>query len=190
MWVEVTAFLKKITTMKELSKEKIEVIKKIYGICPNILLTGSIALTHYGIIDRFIEDIDFVVSRSDADAALRQVEKATSCSWSEIESEEDEISVSYRGELDGQHICLFVADGQEFVKTEINGVVVNISHPRYAIEAKRKYVEFADTILKTNIGNTSFLRKTAQYRQKHLSDIEAYEKWMGSFILKKQLQIL
>lgn len=158
---------------KLIGSSKMAVIKKLYALCPNMLLTGSICLNYYGVIDRRINDIDIVVTLAQFKSIAPHVVDFTVEAQSQPIDEKDENAQdSFRLEIDDCDICVFIAeDNTNFHTTKLGDTVVHICHPKYAIEAKRKYV-----------AKTKGKIFKSEYHKKHIADIEAYEKWMGSFI--------
>jgi len=174
MWVFALTFFKikmKMEIEKLIGDKKIAVIKKLYDLCPNMAITGSICLNYYCVVDRPIKDIDVVVTLAQFKAiAPYIIDLKISAESEPIDEKDKNTQNNFRLEMDNCDICVFLAeDNTNFHETKLGETNVRICHPRYAIEAKRKYV---NQIKETN----------SEYRQKHLSDIEAYEKWMGSFL--------
>lgn len=157
--------------MKGLTKEKLAVIEKLYKLCPNMAITGSICLNYYCVVDRQIKDIDVVVTLEQFNAiALHIIDFKIAAESEPIDEKDENIQSSFRMEMDNCDICVFVADDNtNFHETKLGETNVRICHPKYAIAAKREYISKIKDV-------------NSEYRKKHISDIEAYEKYMGSFL--------
>lgn len=151
-------------------------------------LTGSISLFEFDVIKRKISDIDIVVDSFDC---LHSFESSTGLSLNytfdytdEIEQKKDFHPVKLDGHLkylvpnrasckiNGVNVCFFVGKKQEFKHCEyMRDRKFKVSHPRYAIEAKRQYLLNLVEIEKEK-PLTDFQKAK---RIKHSSDILAYD---------------
>jgi hypothetical protein len=77
--------------------------------------------------------------------------------------------------IDGEKIDVFAAKEQEFSIGEFSvGRQFKISHPKYSIEAKERYMKDLLTVKEKNKGWTS---KQEQSFLKHQKDYIEYQKW-------------
>lgn len=75
--------------------------------------------------------------------------------------------------------CVFYGEDQEWKMCDYHGVSARVSHPRYAIAAKKKYV--AD--YENSPGDPAMLHRIV----KHKRDIEAYRKWLTKTIINEPI---
>lgn len=154
-----------------LGLDKLKVIDKINVMLRgDFQLTGSISLVEYGIVKREISDIDIVVeSFSILKIALR-VKGYKHSYWFGYSDNTGTPKVTNRisFEIDGVKCCAFYSEHQEFkVCDYILERKFRVSHPRYAIAAKKKYVRDLFQKDKLNKFQISKLKK-------HSSDIQLY----------------
>lgn len=158
-----------------IGNDRMKIISAVNLMCPTARLCGSISLIYYGVIDRAIGDIDFVIPLKDTKifkGIITEDSEAESEAINTINEGDESTGDSFRCKIGEFQFCLFVQDDSNSIEVDLNGLKIKIDHPKFAIEAKRKYV--AAAIRKKN--------EATPYYKKHVADIEAYEKWMGSFI--------
>lgn len=179
----------------KLTQRQINAIVALNKTFPNMKITGGISLNLFGVVNRDVEDIDIVVETQDFTKYTAEIIKNfdgvfASFGDSGLEFEqEDETKVNknvcfkfisqvlHRNQLrlvkDGCNICVFGDSyNEDFEIMEIAGKPYVISHPKYAISAKMRYVD--------NLVNTkSDLTKSQQkYLIKHIKYINNYHKWL------------
>lgn len=154
----------------EIGQSRLNLINAVRLICPNARLCGSISLIYYGVIDRKIGDIDFVVSEKEIKSLKPFI--LEDVSESDGEEGDESFNESFKCKIGDSTFCLFVADDTNSIVADFKVFNIKVDHPKFAVDAKRKYVVAA--IKKKN-------EHTAYYK-KHTADIQAYEKWMGDFI--------
>jgi hypothetical protein len=167
--------------------DKLNALDTLAIYLPTFQITGSISLFEYGVCKRKISDIDIVVNSFDCITYLENFFNVeyTFDYTDEIETKQDFHPVKLDGHLkylvpnraktliNGVNICIFVGKNQECKFFEyMNERKFKVSHPRYAIEAKRRYLLDLEEIEKKDTLNDFQSKK----RAKHLADILAYER--------------
>ena len=171
-----------------LGLEKLNVLDTLNLFLLNFQITGSISLFEYGVIKRKILDLDIVVNSFDC---LQKFEDKTKIILDYSFDYTDEIEQKqdfHPKKLDGHlkylvpnrafckineiDVCFFVDKNQEhkYCKYMLDRKF-KVSHPRYAIEAKRQYLLDLIEIEKEK-PLTDFQKAK---RIKHSSDILAFE---------------
>lgn len=161
---------------------KLKVLEQLHILLPDMQLTGSISLFEYDCIKRDINDIDIVVSE-DLGKVGRRLEAFYSVDYSVDYGDEmqqiGESSVFVRGvipnriffEVGAVKVCVFYGTNQEHKLCSYLSGVIKVSHPRYAIRAKLRYLADLDEVERSAGGLTEFQKNK---RTKHATDIAAF----------------
>lgn len=165
--------------IKYLGLDKLNVIDKINIVLNGeFQLTGSISLVEYGIVKRKIGDIDIVVKSLDRLKVVFDQKGYDFKEWFDYSEELENPKNTLQGkgkvtnrisfEIDGIKCCAFYGPLETFnVCTYMLNREFKVSHPRYSIEAKKKYVQRLFEKDHLNPFQVSSLSK-------HNSDIQLY----------------
>ena len=142
------------------------------------LVTGSISLYLYGVIDREIKDIDIVVPDLVVFAAIIEsygLQNHKQLDYDEKKKIEDQKINQIRFKVNGLWCCAFESkDGEEHKAFPFSvGRSFNVAHPQGAILAKKRYVS---DILKKDLPT----HKQNERLKKHVQDIALYNDWQHS----------
>jgi hypothetical protein len=153
----------------------------------NFQLTGSISLFEHGIIKRQISDIDIVVDSLDRLKVTFDKKGCEFQEWFDYSEplENPSLTLQRKGKVTNRisfkigevNCCAFFGKKQEFKIFEyMLDRKFKVSHPIYAIQAKKKYV--------TDLFKMDTLDEFQLSRlKKHISDIQSfYEKFEGDLI--------
>jgi hypothetical protein len=172
-----------------LGDDKINTLFIIYQKIPLFRLTGSISLIEWGICERRISDIDIVVDTFDEIQDISNVfpvefdfdytdEMEHAALLKSIGHEQEPLTFALRplpnrayfkiGEV---NCCVFLGKGQEVKSCQIGGIDFLVSHPKYAIEAKKRYLKDLEHI-ESKMPLTEFQKAK---RTKHMADVLAYD---------------
>lgn len=190
-----------------LGQDKLAAMRKLRKISPFFLhFSGSLSLFEYGVVQRNIGDLDIIAPGLDKWIhTLKQEGIPYLTYWGYYELKPMHASMHVvemrsrrvrRGsrlpnttsswvnrvafEIKGVKCCVFYGEGQEYKLCEyMGGVKARISHPRYAIAAKKKYVEE----YKASPGDPSKLHRV----MKHEKDIELFYKHLGKTVANEPI---
>lgn len=167
--------------IKRIGLDKLNVLDQLNVILDgNFIIGGSISLLEYGIIDRPIYDIDIVVDSLDEIKIKFDQKGYEFQEWFDYDDalENQKDTIQERGKvtnrvsfvIDGINCCAFYGKNQKYRDVSfVADRAFKISDPKYAIAAKKKYI---DDLLN---------RETYTYEQldkleKHASDYAAYHR--------------
>lgn len=184
-----------------LGQDKIAAMRKLRKISPFFLhFSGSLSLFEYGVVQRNIGDLDIVAPNLDAWIHVLQQEGIpylTYWGYYEVKQTNEiprrrlrrgsrlpDTTSSWVNrvafEIKGVKCCVFYGEGQEYKLCEyVGGIKARISHPRYAIAAKKKYVEE----YKASPGDPAKLHRI----MKHEKDIELFYKHLGKTVANEPI---
>lgn len=172
-----------------LGSEKAAALSVLYQKIPIFRLTGSISLIEWGVCQRPVSDIDLVVGSFDE---ICSISDSFSVDYDfdytdEMEHSPILKSVGHEREplvfalcplpnrayfvIDGVKCCVFLGKDQEAKMCQIAGLDFLVSHPRYAVDAKRKYLKDLEE-MEAQKPLTEFQQAK---RAKHLADVSAYD---------------
>ena len=138
------------------------------------LVTGSISLYLYGVIDRDIKDIDIVVPDLVVFAAIIEsygLQSHKQLDYDEKKKIKDQKINQIRFKVGKLWCCAFESsDGKHKVFTFSVGRSFNVAHPQGSILAKKRYVS---EILKKDLPT----HKQNERLKKHVQDIALYNDW-------------
>jgi hypothetical protein len=165
--------------------EKLNALDVLVTLIPNFQLTGSISLLAYGVNERKIEDIDIVVNSF---ACVEHIGKSYNLSYTfDYTDDIEQVKELHPHKVDGHlkylvpnrahmvvhgvKVCIFVGKNQECQFFEfMNERKFKISHPIYAIEAKKKYLD--DLYKMEKLNHFQYAKMS-----KHSMDVANYLKW-------------
>lgn len=172
-------------------EEKAAVLAVLYQKIQIFRLTGSISLIEWGVCQRPVSDIDLVVGTFDEIWAIAEHfsveydfdytdEMEHSPLFKSIGHEREPLAFALRPmpnrahfKINGVKCCVFLGKDQEAKMCRIAGLDFLVSHPRYAVEAKRKYLK--------DLKEVEVQKPLTEFQQakraKHLDDVLAYENW-------------
>lgn len=172
-----------------LGAEKAAALAILYKKIAIFRLTGSISLIEWGVIERVVSDIDIVVgSWEELEAISKEFSVDFDFDYSdEMEHAPLSKSIGHNQEplvfalrplpnrahfkIGNVNCCVFLGKYQEAKMCQIAGLDFLVSHPRYAIEAKRRYLKDLEEI-ESKKPLTEFQQAK---RAKHFVDILAYD---------------
>ena len=172
-----------------LGEDKASALAILYQKIPNFRLTGSISLIEWGVCQRPVSDIDIVVGTFDEIQAIADSfpvdydfdytdDMEHSPILKSVGHEREPLIFALRPlpnrahfQIGGVKCCVFLGKGQEAKMCQIAGLDFLVSHPRYAVEAKRKYLKDLEEI-ETQKPLSEFQQAK---RAKHLADVSAYD---------------
>lgn len=156
-------------------------------------LGGSLSLVAWNVLNRPIGDIDIVV---DSELQLDIIESNWETEFDmnyerETAEEVEEVEpyprigliqlvevpkpefVQARFTVAGYEFCAFLSKDEETKPVLINGTLFDVAHPRYAMEAKEKYVKKLQE-------KESLTEEQYERLEKHQMDLTAYSNWVES----------
>lgn len=171
--------------VEQLTSEKLQALKIINTILKgNFQVGGSLSLIHYNIIDRPSHDIDIVVkSDKDFELLVSSLELLHNLKYLTFKPSEDadyndddqneKLGLNYRFLINNIYCCVFVAENEKFQEISVlidekESISLKISEPKYAIQAKNKYV--INLLQKDKLTESEVERLT-----KHILDIIKYQ---------------
>lgn len=171
--------------VEQLTSEKLQALKIINTILKgNFQVGGSLSLIHYSIIDRPSHDIDIVVkSDKDFELLVSSLELLHNLKYLTFKPSEDadyndddqneNLGLLYRFLINNIYCCAFVAENEKFQEISVlidekESISLKISEPKYAIQAKNKYV--INLLQKDKLTESEVERLT-----KHILDIIKYQ---------------
>lgn len=169
---------------------KLNVLAQLKDMIPDFAIGGSISLIEYGVCKRKVQDIDIVVANFDLILNIAKQDIRVDYDFdydSELQGkgtsayfEKGKIPNQARFEIDGVHICAFYGNEIEYKMCDyMFDKTFKVSHPRYAIEAKKRYLNCLLEREKLEPLNEYNLAK----RVKHTADIEAFEAIFPSVVV-------
>jgi len=165
-----------INVIMTLDENKIKALVTLHEITGgNFQIGGSLSLLGYKIINREIHDLDIIVQSPEYITPLLPKNVPHTECYDYFDDSgyliENPPVTRIFIRLCETPICIFFSKEEEYTKCEFEGCALEfkISHPKYAIEAKKNYVK--------KLLNDSFLSTfEVQRLEKHMSDILAYYK--------------
>lgn len=172
-----------------LGEDKASALAVLYQKIPIFRLTGSISLIEWGVCQRMVSDLDIVVGSFDEILAISDAfsvdfafnyadEMQHEPLYKSIGHEREPLVFALRPLPNRAHFkigvvdcCVFLGKDQEAKMCQIAGLDFLVSHPRYAVEAKRKYLKDLEEIEAKKPLTGSQQAK----RAKHLADVSAYD---------------
>lgn len=174
--------------------DKAAALAVLYHKIPIFRLTGSISLIEWGVCQRTVSDLDIVVGSFDEICAISDAfsvdfefdysdEMQHTPLYKSVGHEREPLVFALRPlpnrahfSINGVKCCVFLGKDQEAKMCSIAGLEFLVSHPRYAVEAKRRYLKDLQEI-ESQKPLTEFQKSK---RAKHLADVLAYDIIFGS----------
>lgn len=172
-----------------LGEDKASALAVLYQKIPIFRLTGSVSLIEWGVCERSVSDIDIVVGTFDEIWAISDSfsvdydfdyteDMEHSPIYKSVGHEREPLVFALRPLPNRAHFkigvvdcCVFLGKDQEAKMCNIAGLDFLVSHPRYAVDAKRKYLKDLEEI-EVKKPLTEFQQAK---RAKHLADVTAYD---------------
>lgn len=119
-----------------------EVLRLLIAENPDIIVGGSFCLKYFGLLDRELGDLDILIDKDSSFSTSKFMAVSDNLELSDFTSDFAGEEIKRTGfKVEGINVCCFQMDKDylDSIQVEIEGMLIKLQNPCYAIAAKASY---------------------------------------------------